>query len=282
MKGKKYFWILPIIILSVISIIGCESDTNKPNSDFVYPLMVGNNWEYDKTYTLDFDELATSNGLVDTICSFTGSVEIIANEVIFDSLEVYNFATILNDGGYVTSGNEYYNNNDNCLFEYGYTNPLMLTPKNNENFAFLIFDDKKFGNVREIVDYVEKGIIGNEHSRDDSIYYDPVKSLEYPLNEDSYWIYRTSNNPWRIDKEVVGWEETDVPAGSFNCWIIKWTFPESSWNDDIDYYDFITEQGLIKRTIEFNNIGCIDESFNIIGHLDSIEETYLTDFQINN
>ena len=282
MKCKRFFWILQVIVLSVISIIGCENDTNKPNSDFVYPLMVGNNWEYDKTYTFDYDELATSNGLVDTTLTSTAFVNIIANEVIFDSIDVYNFSTLLNDNGNIITGNEYYNNNDNCLFSYGYTNPLMFTPKAIENFAFFIFDDKKFNNVKEIVDYIEKGIIGNEHSKDDSIYYDPVKSLEYPLNEDSHWIYRTSNNPWRIDKEIVGWNEIDVPAGRFNCWIVKWTFPESSWNDDIDYNDFISEQGLIKRIIEFRDLDCIDENGNFIGHINIIEETYLTDFHINN
>jgi hypothetical protein len=280
MKSKKNVWVLQIIILAVICIIGCESENNKPNMDFIYPLAVGNSWQYDMIYALDFDSLATSNGFIDTTYYSTGSVEIITNEIIFDSLEVYNFATTLTETGNVFTGNEYYNNNNNCLFCYGYINPSMITPKSNKNLAFIIFDNKKFNNVREIVDYIERGIIKNDYSKNDSIYYDPVKCLEYPLREDSQWIYRTSNNPWRIDKTIIGLENIDVPAGQFNCWKIQWTFPESSWINDIEFYDFISQDGLIKRVIEFKNTECIDEFGNFIGYLNSTEEKYLTDYQI--
>ncbi len=50
MKSKKILLILRIIILSMICIIGCENDKDKPNMDFVYPLTVGNSWEYEKLY----------------------------------------------------------------------------------------------------------------------------------------------------------------------------------------------------------------------------------------
>lgn len=281
MGSKKNVLVLQIIILAVICIIGCENDNDKPNMDFIYPLAIGNSWQYDMIFTLDFDSLATSNGLIDTTHYSTGSVEIITNEIIFDSLEVYNFETTLTETGNAFTGNEYYNNNDNCLFCYGYTQGYMITPKTNNNFAFIIFDEKKFNDVREVFNYLEKGIIVDEYSKDDSIYYDPVKTLEYPLEEDKQWMYRTSNNPWRIDKTIIGKENIDVPAGNFNCWKIQWTYPESSWNDNIEFYDFISQDGLIKRVIEFKNSECIDELGNFIGYLNSTEEKYLTDYQIN-
>lgn len=278
MRSKKNVLVLSIIILAVICIIGCESDNDKPNMDFVYPLTVGNSWQYETTFTLDYDSLATYNGLNDTIIYHTGSVEIIANEVIFDSLEVYNFASILNENGNIFTGNKYYNNNDNSLFSYGYTNGSMITPKTKNNYAYIIFDEKKFNNLREIVDYMEKGIVGNEYSKNDSINYDLVKTLEYPLEEDNQWIYRSYDI--RIDKTIIGWEEINVPAGEFNCWKIQWTYPESSFNDDIEFYDFVSPEGLVKRLIEFKNLTCINEFGNIIGYLDSTEDRYLSDFQI--
>ena len=281
MRSNKNVLVLSIIILTVICIIGCENDNDKLNMDFIYPLTIGNNWQYDMIFTMDFDSLATYNGLNDTIFYSTGSVEIITNEIIFDSLEVYNLATTITETGNVLTGNEFYNNNDNCLFSYGYINPSMITPKSNNNFAFIIFDNKKFNNVREIVDYIERGIIENDYSKNDSIYYDPVKCLEYPLIEDNQWIYRTSNNPIRIDKTIIGLESIHVPAGLFNCWKIQWTYPESSWNDDVEFYDFISQNGLIKRVIEFKDLECIGGFGNFIGYLSSTEEKYLTDYQIN-
>ena len=278
MKCKSLLIILQIIVLSIIFIIGCEIVNNKPNMDFIYPLTIGNSWQYEITYTLDFDSLATYNGLNDTIIFNTGSVEIIANEVIFDSLEVYNFASIIIDNGNIVTGNKYYNNNDDGLFCYGYTQGSMITPKIN-NFAFINFDNKKFNNSREIYDYLSKGTIENEYSKEDSIIYDPVKSLEYPLEEDNHWIYRTYD--MRIDKTIIGQEKIDVPAGEFNCWKIQWTYPESSFNDHVEFYDFVSQEGLVQRLIELKNMACIDVWGNVIGYLDSIEERYLTDYQIN-
>lgn len=278
MKCKSLLIILQIIVLSIIFIIGCEIVNNKPNMDFIYPLTIGNSWQYEITYTLDFDSLATYNGLNDTIIFNTGSVEIIANEVIFDSLEVYNFASIIIDNGNIVTGNKYYNNNDDGLFCYGYTQGSMITPKIN-NFAFINFDNKKFNNSREIYDYLSKGTIENEYSKEDSIIYDPVKSLEYPLEEDNQWIYRTYD--MRIDKTIIGQEKIDVPAGEFNCWKIQWTYPESSFNDHVEFYDFVSQEGLVQRLIELKNMACIDVWGNVIGYLDSIEERYLTDYQIN-
>jgi len=272
-------WVLSIIILAVICIIGCDSDNDKPNMDFVYPLTVGNSWEYETTFTLDFDSLATYNGLNDTILYHTGSVEIIANEVIFDSLEVYNFASIMNESGNIFTGNRYYNNNDDGLFCYGHTNVSNISPKTNNNYIYIKFNNKIFNNVKDIFNYVEKAKIYNQFSKDDSIYYDLVKTLEYPLEEDNQWIYRSYDI--RIDKTIIGWEEIDVPAGGFNCWKIQLTYPESSFNEDVEFYDFVSPEGLVQRLIEFKQLTCIDENGNFIGYLDSTEERYLTDYQIN-
>lgn len=278
MRNKKKLWALQIIILAVICIIGCESDNDKPNMDFVYPLTVGNSWEYESTFTLDFDSLATYNGLNDTILYHTGSVEIIANEVIFDSLEVYNFASIMNENGYIFTGNRYYNNNDDGLFCYGHTNVSNISPKTNNNYFYIKFDNKIFNNIREIFNYIENDEIGNQFSKDDSIHYDLVKTLEYPLEEDNQWIYRTYDT--RTDKTIIGWEEIDVPAGEFNCWKIQYSYPESNWDDDVEAYDFVSKDGLVKRFSEVKNLECIDEDGNFLGYLILTEERYLTDYQI--
>lgn len=278
MRSKKNVWLLSIIILAVICIIGCESDNDKPNMDFVYPLTVGNSWDYETRLALDYDSLATYNGLNDTILYHTGSVEIIANEVIFDSLEVYNFASIMNENGNIFTGNRYYNNNDDGLFCYAHTNVSNILPKTNNNNIYIRFDNKIFNNVREILNY----IVNNETivpiSKDDSLYFDLEKTLEYPLEEDNEWICRTYD--LRTDKIIIGWEEIDVPVGEFNCWKIQYSFPELNGNEDITVYDFVSKYGIVKRFSEVKNLECIDEDGNLIGYFIFTEESYLTDFQI--
>lgn len=278
MRSKKNVWLLLIMILAVICIIGCESDNDKPNMDFVYPLTVGNIWEYEATFTLDYDSLATYNGLNDTILYHTESVEIIANEVIFDSLEAYNFASIMNQNGYIYTGNRYYNNNDDGLFCYAHTNVSSISPKTNNNNIYIKFDNKIFNNVREIFDYIVNGEIIEQFSKDDSIEYDLEKTLEYPLEEDNQWICRTYD--LRTDKTIIGWEEIDIPVGEFNCWKIQYSYPELNWNDDVKVYDFVSKDGLVKRFSEVKNQECIDEDGNFLGYLITTSEMYLTDYQV--
>lgn len=283
MNSKKNKCVLKIVILSVICIIGCEDDNNEPNMEFIYPLSVGNSWEYEKLITLNFDSLATYNGLTDTTYYSTGFVEIIAYEVIFDSLEVYNFATTLNEDGNIFTGNEYYNNNNNGLFGYGYTQGSMITPKSDQKYSYLMFKNKKFNNVREIINWIEKGNYGNEYSKEDSIIFDPVKSLDYPLEEGKQWIYRTETHdgePFRIDKKILEWDEIEVIAGKFNCWKIQFLYLEVGWDVDIDFYDYISEKGLVKRILGLNDMECYDEDGNFLGYLDYIEETILIDCTI--
>jgi len=279
MRSEKKVLILSIIILAVICIIGCEDDTDKPNMDFIYPLTIGNIWQYETTFTLDYDSLATYNGLNDTILYHTGSVEIIANEVIFDSLEVFNFSSIMNENGNIFTGNKYYNNSDDGLFCYAYTEISNISPKTTNN-VYIKFNNKIFNNVREIFNYIENDAIDNQFSKDDSIYYNLLKTLEYPLEEDNQWIYKDSMIPFRIDKKIIGWEEVDVPAGEFICWKIQKEYYDITWSNDITFYDYISQDGLVKRFHQVRNLECIDEDGNFLGNFILTEERYLTDFQI--
>jgi len=280
MKKRENLLLWSLIIITMLLIYGCGDNNSMPNMTFQYPLTIGSSWHYDNFITLNFDSLATYNGLSDTTYYSSGTVEIIESTVIFDTLDVFNFATTITEDSNVFESNQYYNDSDHFLFCYGYTGGSMISPKTN-NFTYIIFDGKKFHDVKEIFNYIEHGIITNEYARDDSINYDPVKVLDYPLEENKQWIYRTSNNPWRINKTIIGKESIDVPAGSFNCWKIQWTFPESDWKDDIEFYDFMSKAGLVKRVIDFKNSECYDENGNFIGYLDSKEEKLLTDYLKN-
>ena len=161
MKNRKNVSLLQIVIFLAIFIIGCENKNDQPDMNFTYPLTIGNKWEYTRMTTLDYDSLANSNGLTDTTFYGTDMIEIITKEIIFDSLEVYNFAETLIESNNVFTSNEYYNNSDSCLISYGYTHGSIGMPKTNDNQGFIIFDKKKFNNMREVFNYLEKGISMN-------------------------------------------------------------------------------------------------------------------------
>ena len=83
-----------------------------------------------------------------------------------------------------------------------------------------------------------------------------------------------------IKKIVLGIEEVEVPAGKFDCWKIQWTYPEAEWNDDVDFYEYVSREGLIKREAEFRNINVMSESGTLYGKAEFQEKQYLTDYDI--
>jgi len=246
--------------------------------DFTYPLAIGNSWQYDTIYSRSFDDEAQSYGFIDDVTNGEGSFEIISQEVMFGDIEVFNFAcTETQESAGPWNSNSYYNLEDSALICYGYQNASMIPPKNSEQKFFYNFDDKRFNSPREIVEYIERGM---KETRNDSLYYDPVRCFDFPLQQDQSWIYRTSNNPWKIVKTVVGNEEVEVPAGTFDCWVVHITHPESDWSDQISFYEYVSCEGVIKRDLEFINSAISNEDGNVIGHYNSRNEQYLTDYEI--
>jgi hypothetical protein len=265
-----------ISVLALLFIGACQSNNTPPNWNFEYPLSVGNSWEYDKTYTADYDEEAEANGCIDA--TFYGNANVLIKnfETIFDTLDVYNFETTLYESGDIMVSNEYYNVADSCLIEFAYYRGYMFTPKSGRSNLRFKFDGKLYSNVEEIFEILQTGI--DFHPRD-SIYYDPVTSLDYPLELNKQWTYRT-DGLWLIEKQIINQTTTLVPAGTFNCWLIRWTHPEQNWNDDLDFRDYVTEQGLIKRTINFYNIACTDQNGIFVGYVDMYQEHILTDYEL--
>lgn len=284
MKNKNLVLAFLIISLSLICIIGCSDDDNDLYVDFTYPLAIGNNWKYENIFELS---LRTHNSSFNMAYRSSGSVEIIGEEVIFDTLEVFNFKSVLNEGDNIYTGNGYYNHKDSALFRYGYTQPQIMTPKVDQKYAYLMFKNKKFNNVREIINWIEKGSYVSEYSKEDSIIFDPVKSLDYPLEAGKQWIYRTetyNGQPYRIDKKVLEWDKITVPAGEFICCQIQWLInPFGStpdWDEDIVFLDVISEKGLVRRIIDFRNIEVYDAEDNLTAHLRVRYQQILTEYTI--
>ena len=285
MINKKIGLLLSLIITSLLFIVSCDDDSSIPDMDFQYPLEIGSSWQYENNYTISYDSLAISNGLMDSTFYSTGTVEIIDNIVIFDTLNVYDFEMNVDEYGNICYGNEYYNVDSNLLISYGYNNPTIITPKVEQKFTFLKFKNRNFNNVNEILEWIKNGSSGNKYNKDDDITFDPVTSLSYPLEEDKQWVYRyetCDGEPWRIDKKIINWEEIEVLAGSFNCWRIRWYNNPfgagTNWDEDIIQFDFIAEVGLVKRTLDILNIECYDEYNNFIGIMNWSQESTLSNY----
>ena len=111
----------------------------------------------------------------------------------------------------------------------------------------------------------------------------PVVTLQYPLEPGSHWQMRAEGEPFRIDKEVVGRTEVEVPAGRFDCYVVQWTYPGSpSLDEQVEFYDYIAAEGLVKRSIITKNVPVTTYSdpYGQMGIVDLRDEFELVSYQV--
>jgi len=78
----------------------------------------------------------------------------------------------------------------------------------------------------------------------------PYKDLAYPMKIDHRWTYNTwPSQAWpRTDKIITGRKTITVPAGSFDCWEVKWLYlvrEDGSYYSSISHIDYVADIGLV-------------------------------------
>ena len=275
---------LLLLIFAIILITSCDKDTIGPpgNGSFIYPLKVGNQWEYDRTFSSFNFRPDSSNDDQYNDINITSSViiEIIRKEPSPDSINIFVFQETLNENDRPLVSNSFYANLDSGLYFYAYSAPGYVIPKsalkNN-----MLFNGRYFNNIREITSYITNAVPKNYILIDSLIHeIPPLQSLKYPFKLGSQWTYRSPGNPRQIDKKILSFETVKVPAGSFNCFKIQWLFDinqDSVWDDNIVFYDYVSEKGLIKRSILVKDIIFSGElNPEPLGLIDAKDESILT------
>ncbi|RMD98692.1 MAG: hypothetical protein D6814_07005 [Calditrichaeota bacterium] len=264
------------LLLSVVFILGCSGGDNPAapvNGDFVYPLHVGNRWQYTITETLsNFNPPIP--GMTDSTSTFNSTVETVAIDTIEGSIEVYRFLEQTSRGLKWTA--LYKNQVDGMyLYEGPFTNSL---PKNSK-------DANSSPRERSLSsDFILQStfpVLSRKLT--------PLKILHYPFEIDQQWLVQQVNNPTtiinRIDKKVVGTELVQTPAGKFGCFKIQWLFMDAKGRllQDIERMDYICPQGLVKRSTFTRNAllwaGAGNEPF---GTADRKVEIELMQIQLEN
>ena len=261
MKRNTFF----VLILSLMPILNCTRDKNPlvPESGpFIYPVRTGNQWEYRRS--LFFRPLSDETSMAaDTV--FTESIIKVNPPVMLPgSIQTFPFEERINDNGRLFTSESYYANSQKglYLYAYRYAQGGTLIPKKKAGQK-IFFKDQIFDDMSEIALYLTQSI-PFQHIMSDSIIYEnpPLLALKYPLTINQKWTYRKPGHPWHIEKEIVAEEEIKVPAGSFVCFKIQWLMDIKNdlvRDDDIVFYDYVCEKGLIKRYILIKNVKQVDE-----------------------
>jgi len=253
-----------ILLFLILLITSCKKNVNSislDNDQFLYPLEVGNSWEYDRQFsTFNYRSIDSLNypRYDDSIHYYSKiTVEVVRKETILDSVETSVIQSLETSSSMETFGGEkYYKNQTEGLYTYAYNmygvggNGL---PKRS-NSEKIIFKGREFNSVYEIIQSLDLISPNLYKISSDSIHYEnpPVKILEYPLEISNEWIMRPAGYQITISKRMVGKEIIRLSSRVFLCNKIEWLYDldkNNQWDVDISVIDFIADEGLIKRTM---------------------------------
>ncbi len=282
-----------IILFLLLLIISCKEDDNPITTDedqFLYPMEVGNKWEYDRHFamfnfrpidSLDYPRYDDSIHYYSKIV-----VEVVREETILDTVEAFVFQSSESSSLSIQNfwSEHYYANRKDGLFLYGYKltgGGVNGLPKIT-NSEKIVFKGKEFNSVDEIIQTLDLILPKVYNIYSDSIYYEdpPIKVLKYPFETANEWIYRPPNQPFAISKRVLGKENMELFSRTFVCSKIEWLYDLDSndeWDEEISVIDFVADEGLIKRTFFVKDLVITTvASPDSNGYFDSSEEIILT------
>ncbi|RKY84323.1 hypothetical protein DRQ09_08785 [candidate division KSB1 bacterium] len=276
-----------ILLLTTIIIFNtnCHKNPDDPGEDsFVYPVATGNYWKYSREFIQFNIHPDSLKALPSDTLRGTSEVKVISKVSLSNSTEAYMFLERLFENGKYIESNSYFNNHKNGFYLYAYSGNSSASPFKIAAGKRIYFNGYEFYNVRDIFSLItEKSNYFLNSS--DSIHYEnpPLICLHYPIKVGVRWVYRVRGNPWLCEKKVIGEEVVKTPAGEFNCFIIKWLIDmddNGEFDSNIEFFDYISEKGLIIRSIIIRGMILKDEKRKKLGSFDSKDEYVLTEYHL--
>lgn len=265
-----------------ILIVGCVGKVSGPSREFVYPLQVGNYWEYDMSYKYvdpETGELSTH----DLNINATAIVEITGTDILDDTLETFIFYSrddTANVNEY-NSATSYFNNRPDGLYQHDIDGTSIILPaKISTTDNQYIFNGRSYKSPGHLFDDIFpkpfSGSLGVE-----------MRALAYPLMVGSEWSVYSIDDAIRpimgIKKRIVNWGSKTVKAGKFDCFQIKWIWvfdPDRINMSNVSAYEYISEAGLIGREIRANGIILTDESSQVLDTVDMVQNFELKKYEM--
>lgn len=259
------------VVLALGLQFGCGDE--KPSGpilgDFAYPLQVGQQWKYiGRQYDFNFvpESLATNYS---TLHNYTSTVQVMEKTKILDSVDIYSFRELAVQTGIGTYETwHYYNNRPDgfYLFAHGGTNAMMLPRKIAPTQYQFMFHGRPLEEIERMSRSTLVGPTALSSQSDSLTDVDdpPVRSLLYPLSYGSEWVTTTPTSITPINKKVIEKVSIQVPAGIYTCAKIQWLYDlnsDGSWDSDVEQYDYISQIGLVKRTMLFRGVAVTSHEY---------------------
>ena len=276
MKSIKIF----LFITFLFVIHSCDDSSNPVitiNSNFIYPLKVGNQWTYNaSTDYLNVSPDSLKNSLINESIDLKVSI---TKDTLLNSNDVFE---IIEENPESSTGYGYYFNSGNGFFKSGYKGGgSVVLPKIN-NVKRFHYKNISFNSITDLFKQLN-GIVNQSNLLNDSIIYfnQPRKVYSYPLSIGKEWIFTSDpEGPAIITKEVAGIQNVQTKVGVFECYKILWKFDfdfDGIPDNNFVYYEYVSAKGLLKTEIISKNITLTTEDNpDSIGHADIKSERILT------
>ena len=266
-----------IFLILIIGIQSCQ-DTSNPilslNDNFVYPLKIGNKWNYNVStvYTnIQPDSIKT------LLNDFIFNIQLsITKDTLLDSNLVYEMKQESDD---FSDSYAYYSNEEDGFLKYGYSNgPNLGLPKANTIKRFL-FKGTYFNSITELINKQDETVFAFKKLNDSINFFEqPQKIYVYPFKVGNEWVF--SSEYIFINKEIVSKELVQISSGIYECFKIKWKFDfdmDGNWDEDFAIYEYVSSKGIIKVTYTIKDITITSiENPDGIGKADVKYERVLT------
>ncbi|MBN1481388.1 hypothetical protein EH223_03350 [candidate division KSB1 bacterium] len=250
-----------------------------PSRDnYRFPLATGNTWTYDRHIILTFDVASGIRPPDSTFSSVT--VQVVAPEVIFDSLQTIKVREKLEMQEGALTTYHYYQNNADALYLIASLGLPTTLPKRALNspagpsptLIALTHPLHTFANPVSA-------------AAPDSLYLEqPAKIvLKYPLAEGTEWKYSEKNKPRRVNKRVLGEIAVQTAAGTFTAVQVQWIMDfdgDGAFDNNILFIDYIANEGLIKRSFLIQGLPVVDDDGTYIGRYNYHDLSTLTSYKL--
>ena len=286
----KKLIVITIIIMLLSAIFNCSNVTD-PSERIIYPLKVGNSWEYTEDITL-FNFQPDTFVISPTEYHYNINVEITRKDTLIleresyeDTVEAYClYEQVIEDDSLLFDWENYYSNTANGLYQNSYYGFSWMLPKASDSGNYF-FNGKYFNNIYEISRFLRQGLFNAPITADTIFTFRiPNKVLHYPIRVGIQWkLYKTNyGSGWGGYKKYVGWEFVSLPEGNFNCMKVQWLYGlhnNNEWGDRVACFDYINSSGLVKRSMLLTDVLYSDRN-DVSIYVDVLYETVLTGYHL--
>ncbi|HRE41952.1 MAG TPA: hypothetical protein PLG90_11520 [Ignavibacteria bacterium] len=256
-----------VIILLFVIISGCSNDDNpagvntNPFDNFRYPYTDNINWFY-KYRNIIHNVRPDSIKQYITIDTIPGTgVSIWTGDTLIAGISGKIFRSEHNEPLHTHSTTEVFVQTDSGLVSiFAGSTGRSFGPFGANRWNKFLFN----GNIYETLDEIYS----------EAVLIQSYNAIKYPVNIGEEWFLNRVSNNFNFYKKYDGLINLTVPAGTFECMKIKKIVRNDIGVENLnyEYFDYLSENGIVKRDYNLKNIGFLNSEGVVIGFFDIKEE----------